>query len=131
MSAPAFLAPRALMARKPPHGKPCNRCGACCIATLCPLAVHVFRQPVVPGPCPALRWNGPDAVCGLAAAPRVPPDMREAARWLIGADTGCDARFNGEPADPAFYDRLKAWDRQNAPEVAAARATWGLDTTPR
>ena len=106
---PVFSAPKGMLDRKPAHGAPCNRCGLCCIATICPLGQAVFGRET--GPCPALVRAvapGEQYGCGLVAAPdryRVGAavvhgveKMRKAAMTLIGASTGCDARFNGEPA---------------------------------
>src|SRR6266536_4208581 len=56
--------------RKPPHGSPCNRCGLCCMATICNLGQHVFSRAEYPGPCPALEKVGDEYVCGLVAQPR-------------------------------------------------------------
>ncbi len=129
--------PRIAAARKPPHGTPCNRCGACCLATLCPLARKVFGREI--GPCPALIWSpeNPEAACGLVVEPATKAPVAviiraggakeagEAAALLVGSGTGCDARINGEPADRAFYDRLRIWDRKNAAAVRRARKIWG------
>lgn len=105
------------------------------MATLCPLAMHVFKRGVT-GPCPALEWDGPESRCGLVANPqnyglrRVLAAGREsltaAARLLIGATTGCDARINGEPANSNFYAELTAWDRKHAREVRDAKRLWGM-----
>jgi len=59
---------------------------------------------------------------------RRPADkLRDAARIIIGAGAGCDARFNGEPADRAFYRKIEQWDREHAAEIAAARKIWGIE----
>lgn len=133
--------PREVSGRKPPHGSPCNRCGLCCMATLCPLARKVFGFEV--GRCPALVWS-PDnleAACGLVVDPmRYAPtsvalrvagratieEAAAAASLLVGSGTGCDARINGEPADRAFYDRLRIWDRKNVSAVRRAKKIWGV-----
>lgn len=129
--------PRQMVERKPPHGSPCNRCGACCYASLCPLGKKVFRQEI--GPCPALLWapGHPEAACGLVNEPQnyYPlavlraggvEEARQAAALLVGSGTGCDARINGEPKNEAFYLQLRIWDRKNAAAVKAARKTWGV-----
>ena len=128
--------PRSMAERKPPHGTPCNRCGACCYATLCPLGQKVFRREI--GPCPALVWSpgNPEAACGLVIEPAkhyplaalragTEQASRDAA-LLVGSGTGCDARINGEPKDEEFYLALRIWDRKNAAAVRAARKTWGV-----
>ena len=74
--------------------------------------------------------------CGLVAAPdryRVGAavvhgveKMRKAAMTLIGASTGCDARFNGEPANQKFYEELREIDRRSRSEVKAAKTLWRI-----
>lgn len=133
--------PREVSGRKPPHGSPCNRCGLCCMATLCPLARKVFGFEV--GRCPALVWS-PDnleAACGLVVDPmRYAPtsvalrvagratieEAAAAASLLVGSGTGCDARINGEPGDEEFYRQLRLWDRKNEGAVRRARKVWGV-----
>lgn len=129
---PAFFGPASLLEKKPPHGQPCTSCGLCCVATLCPLARHVFGGEL--GPCPALEWEGEDSRCGLVVHPMVysmsvtlnhgVAAASEAALMLIGSGTGCDARFNGEPADHAFYGALRDHDRRNASRINRARRVW-------
>lgn len=129
--------PRQMIERKPPHGSPCNRCGACCYATLCPLGKKVFRREI--GPCPALLWHPgvTEAACGLVNEPATyyplavlraggDEEARRDAALLVGSGTGCDARINGEPRNEAFYRELRLWDRKNAAAVRAARKTWGV-----
>jgi hypothetical protein len=131
-SKPTFYVPRGDLERKPKHGAPCNRCGLCCRATLCQLAQCIFARPAYPGPCPALRKQGDNYHCDIVANPRAysegPADkLRDAARIIIGAGAGCEARFNGEPADRAFYRKIEQWDREHAAEIAAARKIWGIE----
>lgn len=137
---PAILAPKGARERKPRHGQPCNRCGLCCMATLCPLAAQVFGREI--GPCPALEPMTvfPSGVteyrCGLTADPmrwrmkaallHGVKAMREAAAHLIGAGTGCDARFDGEAPDQSFYDRLNEHDRRTRAQTAAAKRLWSV-----
>ncbi|WP_374339239.1 hypothetical protein [Leeia sp.] len=83
---------------KPQMGQPCNGCGVCCAAELCPLARLRFlkRQ----GPCPALQWRGTQYGCGMLLAPerylpfaawwRSRLGQRCLRRWL-GVGVGCDA----------------------------------------
>ena len=134
---PAFSAPRSMMDRKPPHGAPCNRCGLCCIASLCPAAAQVFKRPEHPGPCPALIIDSDISSCGLIVEPEKHTAViaavhgkapaADAARWLVGFGTGCDARFNGEAADQAFYAKLNQWDRDFNSEVAKAKKVWRME----
>lgn len=127
--------PRSMAERKPPHGTPCNRCGACCYATLCPLGKKVFRREI--GPCPALIYDSEKSSCGLVEEPQKHYPLAvlragsigqagDAAALLVGSGTGCDARFNGETPNEQFYRDLRIWDRQNASGVKAARKTWGV-----
>lgn len=133
----AALVPRFIMERKPPHGQPCNRCGACCVAVLCPLAQAVFG--FEPGPCPALEFDADQkSSCGLVAHPEQHAPLttasygREnasaAASHLIGAGNGCCARFNGEPEDKPFNRRLDEYDRQVRAKTALAKRIWSLPT---
>lgn len=118
-----FLAPKGMLDNKPPHGSPCTRCGLCCIATLCPLARHVFNREA--GPCPALVQNEDRTfACGMTIHGTAAG--REAAMLLVGTGTGCDARVNGEPVNDAFNARLAQWDIDHADEIARAKATWGM-----
>lgn len=123
------MADRQAVERKPRHGQPCNGCGLCCMAELCPLALSVFGKK--PGPCPALMLERTadgqprKFVCGLVVSEAIPPPLREAAALLIGSGQGCDARINGEPADVAFYIRLALDDEINKDALAAARRMWG------
>jgi len=97
---------------KPALGAPCNGCGLCCAAELCPLGRVVFGKSR--GPCPALVWRAAERRhhCGLVAAPRThlprlprflaPIFTRLARRW-IAAGIGCDSDVSAEavPAKPA------------------------------
>jgi hypothetical protein len=132
---PAFFASRQQLQNKPPHGQPCNNCGLCCVGTLCPLARHVFHHEL--GPCPALEYDGDQSVCGLVAHPERhapietfkaggPAKAAAAARVLIGAGVGCDARFNGEVSDEAFRASLRQWDHDHRRDVKVARKAWGV-----
>ena len=131
---PGFLAPRGTLDKKPRHGQPCNSCGLCCVATLCPLGRSVFNRTT--GPCPALSYKDGRSQCGLIVQPMTFARVRAlthgvakvaaAAVLLIGAGLGCDARFNGEQPDEAFYGRLRIWDRENRSKTNAAKRIWGI-----
>ena len=105
---------KSALERKPPHGAPCNRCGYCCKAIICPFGAVLFKRQH--GPCPALVENEAGLACGVVAHPmnyaRVRTlthgveEMRRAALLLIGAGDGCDAVANGEPANEAFRQKL-------------------------
>lgn len=123
------------MLSKPPHGSPCNSCGRCCQAELCPLGMAVFKR--LAGPCPALQLGEDQAlVCGLVVNPlryelkrtlRAGHDaMSQAAAFLIGAGHGCDAQTADEPRDLAFSARLRAHGMRTRPAARAAAAKWGV-----
>lgn len=130
---PTFIAPKGSLDRKPPHGQPCNRCGLCCMATLCPLGHHVFHRQI--GPCPALEHDADGlSACGLVAHPAKYSVLAaikygskvagEAAALLIGAGVGCDARFNGETR--SIYSRFREYDTRNKARLRRAKKLWGL-----
>src|SRR5215813_12954896 len=134
---PGGLVPRGLLVRKPPHGSPCNGCGACCMVTRCPLGQHVFGLGEI-GPCPALVETGDNTYgCGLVLRPAayVPARalskgvgaLRRAALLLIGSGDGCDARFNGEWRNVPYADALDArWLRSDrVKESKRAKRLWG------
>lgn len=133
---PAFIAPRGMLDNKPKHGQPCNRCGLCCVATLCHLAQHVFQRPEYPGPCPALVRSLDGYSCGMVVQPgrfnaagaveHGEDRMRDAALLLINGLSGCDARFNGEPSDESYNRKCDAFDSANADVIATARKMWGM-----
>jgi hypothetical protein len=134
---PGFLAPRGALDNKPPHGAPCNRCGLCCKATICPLGRYVFKLPEFAGmQCPALEQTEDGYRCGIIADPasftsksRVMrfgiEALRRAALLLIGAGDGCDARFNGEPRDEAFAAALDRKYANLAHQLRKAKRMWG------
>lgn len=118
-----------LLPAKPPYGADCNRCGACCMAVLCPLGARLFRR--TEGPCPALTISAGRADCGLVLEPAHfatparlaaagPGQLAVAAAILIGAGAGCDAAVAGEDLDPDARQRI---DRiATARRVVAAEA---------
>lgn len=113
------------MLNKPPHGSPCNGCGACCADQRCPLGKIVFG----PGRrCPALEVKLPAFTCGLVENPQqYAPDVvaahgksvaSKAAAYLIGAGLGCDALDRGERPNEAW----RAWAMRQMDRDAANRA---------
>lgn len=128
-----FVGKRSMLERKPAHGAPCTRCGLCCVATICPLGRAVFKRSE--GPCPALEQVEPHVyACGLVANPANyakhvtdacgPLVASAAAGMLVGSGDGCDARFNGEPINYAFYIKLAQLDKVNASHAAQAKRIW-------
>ena len=122
------------MKPKAPYGTECNNCGLCCSRSLCPLATAVFNRPALPGPCPALEWEGEDSRCGLMANPlryahpnapgRAHPDhLVQGAAFVIGAGTGCDAPAEGEVAPPAYRRKLRQRDHSKQ-QALALRKLW-------
>jgi hypothetical protein len=83
---------------KPLFGTPCNGCGVCCAASLCPVAVVFLFQ--IKGKCRAMLWQDGRYVCGMAVSPDlyiklIPEKGRElSARFFasrIAAGLGCDS----------------------------------------
>lgn len=122
--------------KKPSHGSPCNNCGECCRAELCPLGVSVFRT--VAGPCPALETRADDgqSACGLVAHPATYMPVRahvygkramsDAALILVGAGIGCDAQLESEPANEPFRAMLRRKRDSMRLAVGRACAVWGV-----
>lgn len=123
--------------QKPPYGSPCNGCGVCCEEELCPIAHRIFGR--WEGPCEILEDAGDGRrVCGLLAHPErhVPAlvelvgaeIMRETTEALLGVGVGCDAQMEGEPADPAYEARMKAFAKGSRVRVRAALGAliWGF-----
>lgn len=118
---------------KPAHGAPCNACGYCCKAVICPLGAHIFERER--GPCPAIVEIDGRSECGLAYDPArfVRPRsiahqkaLGEGAAILIGSGVGCDALLDGEKPDPALYERMRALKGTpaHATKVRAAIDAW-------
>lgn len=122
------------MARKPPHGSPCNKCGGCCMEVTCVLGRHVFG--VDDGPCPALEKSEGGYGCGLVSRPREfspvrtavhgVPTMSKAASTLIGAGIGCDAQAEGEDANAEFLVKLDGERFISRVEMMFAAKRWGI-----
>jgi hypothetical protein len=124
------------MIEKPAYGQPCNRCGQCCRAMLCPLGAAVFRRKY--GPCPALETQASsETACGLVAHPgeyrpvqmlmHGAEKMRDAALLLIGARiNGCDALLAHEPDDPVFAAKVRSFSSNDRRHVGEALHIWGF-----
>jgi len=116
--------PKGALDNKPPHGSPCTRCGACCMATPCPLSQHLFK--IQSGPCPALMKEADGTyTCGVVKEVE-DDELRHAALLLIGSGLGCDARFNGEWTNTEFHRKCDRWDRDHHEQIKAARQLWGM-----
>ena len=95
------------MPDKPLYGDPCNGCGLCCMAQLCPVATIALKLRPSELPCPALI-GGPDDTwrCGVMVEPRKWLPVRvaiygagvvaDAAAFINGAGRGCDGVLEGE-----------------------------------
>ena len=121
----SFIAPvpRTMIERKPKHGAQCNRCGACCYASLCDLGAEVHRRRT--GPCPSLVMVNGLSSCGLIEGST--GALRDAAKLLINSSMGCDMKLTSEPRDFEYTARCDALDRANRDRLAAARRLWGME----
>ena len=125
---------------KPKYGQECNRCGVCCIVSLCPLGEVMFDRRK--GPCPALFLDDKtkESGCGLLAFPQLffpelcerngVKAMQRAARQLVGAGHGCDMPDPGERPDPSFRRRLIDRATRTANYTVKAMALWGVEVNP-
>jgi hypothetical protein len=121
------IVPKTAMQRKPPHGSTCTQCGVCCMVKLCDLGKHVFGDQQAP--CPALVQDRDDPHkyhCGLILLST--GELKSAAATLIRSGDGCDARFNGEPINHTFNNRLDMQDAdpKQMSLVERARKLWGM-----
>lgn len=123
------------MIEKPPYGSPCNGCGLCCEAALCPLAQHLFGREH--GPCPAIEKQ-PDGrkACGLVLHPLNYEKRRtltlggermgKSAAHLIGSGYGCDGIGYGEVPDPVARAKVLSNANFDSRESRRARKDWGI-----
>lgn len=104
------------MKAKPLWGEPCNNCGACCIASQCPLSVILFGERTL---CPALVVDGLGGyVCSVITTDNLPPAKRRAAAVAIAVGLGCD--FTTTPEDRAARkERYPAREQQALAQLAA------------
>ncbi|MGQ9372058.1 hypothetical protein ACUQ99_37360, partial [Azospirillum sp. A39] len=61
------MMPGAPVIPPPGYGRPCNRCGCCCLDGPCHVAFEVLG--VARGACPALEQDGGTYRCGLYTSP--------------------------------------------------------------
>jgi hypothetical protein len=77
---------------KPPWGEPCNGCGYCCAAELCPVgrAVHGEDHPA---PCPSMKFRDGRFWCeAVTVAESISPEHGAFIRFRLGIGVGCDSR---------------------------------------
>lgn len=91
---------------KPRLAEPCNGCGVCCAARLCPAALLLLKPRHAP--CPALEWQPEPQrryVCGLLRQPRhylgwlprwLEQPLRRRLHRSIAAGQGCDCTIEVE-----------------------------------
>lgn len=74
------------------YPNPCARCGACCVATPCPVAMAYVPGAVKGKPCPALRFdvrNG-EAVCLMLLRENFSTEETyQEALSIMGIGSGC------------------------------------------
>ena len=75
---------------KPHINTPCNGCGICCLAELCPYGMLRFLR--IKGPCPALEWEAEHTryACGFLKHAK----NQVSIWWIkrsIAAGKGCDS----------------------------------------
>lgn len=87
---------------KPKFGEPCNGCGFCCAAELCPLAIEFIGDG--DGPRPALEFNQGRFLCGLLTnasrySNKIPPMIDAAVAAILSPlfGSGCDSGDNNHP----------------------------------
>lgn len=123
-------APRDMVAKKPPHGSPCNHCGLCCHSSKCEIGRALFGASE--GSCPALRFdNERKSYCNVMANPQRytshdPVEATAAAALLLYAGFGCTMRINGERNLP-FIAKLETFDIDHRQELDRAAEIWGID----
>lgn len=120
---------------KPAYGDPCNGCGGCCRAELCPLGHAVFGGELQ-RECPAIEMDGPRVICGLVAHPMTyrmakslqhgMAAMSSAARAMIASGSGCDAKLADEPENEEFRASLYERLHEKRQVVRAAKKLWGI-----
>ena len=127
-----------VLKEKARYGTPCNSCGQCCQASLCPLASALLRMPLgAPGPCPMLEFDSRgESSCGVVRRPGAfapvktrihgAEAMRKAALYLIGAGFGCDGLTEDEPDDPVFRARMTAEAESTQEMRYLSMRAWGL-----
>lgn len=71
---------------KPKYGSPCNYCGKCCMASLCPVGRQAF--PGASAPCPGLRIMADRAVCSLVVTEKA-HSMAPVIALSLGIGYGC------------------------------------------
>jgi hypothetical protein len=104
------------------------------MSSLCQLGQHVFRRGYTPGPCPGLKPDGNgEYVCDVVRNPQAYAQgsvhaLREAAKLIVYAGDGCDARFNGEWVNKKYHVECSIRDAINKPKRDKALRLWGIQT---
>lgn len=79
---------------KPAFKAPCTRCGYCCAMERCRLSIQAFGEG--PGPCPALRYDGVIAACGVLLD--VPSESQPLIAFTLAIGSGCDSPDDDDSA---------------------------------
>ncbi len=72
---------------KPKEGAPCNGCGFCCAAEVCPIGVRVFGTDVAP--CPGMTFRDGRFLCGVVLVENIIGGTEIAN--ALGVGRGCDS----------------------------------------
>lgn len=126
--------PRGMVAKKPPHGSPCNNCGLCCWTKKCDIGRALFGSS--DGRCPALCFDGKnESYCDVVRntslyTTHAPDEARAAALLLLFAGHGCTMRINGE-MNSDFNNKLDDFERSHRSEFDHACDIWGVKTPKR
>lgn len=78
---------------KPAPGQPCNGCGFCCAAEVCPIGTAMG---VVEAPCALLRWDDAGSQFRCGAVLDCPSDLQPLLKLTMGIGMGCDSEVNDE-----------------------------------
>jgi hypothetical protein len=81
------LTPRPALIDKPAYLAPCNGCGKCCQAELCPVAEMAFGRSE-PAPCPALLFDAGRFWCGMVLTEKA-AGMKPMIADALGIGIGC------------------------------------------
>lgn len=102
---------------KPKFASPCNNCGACCIAQLCPAGQIAFPDAVAP--CPGLLIEGGKALCKLVLTEKA-AGMEPLLALNLGIGYGCQLH-DDETTDAELVAFDDASQRRSAIDWTALR----------